>query len=347
MRNFAKIAGTLWGSRKFRALPSDDARLLYLYVHTCPHANSIGTYWLPEGYALVDLIKWDAERFQAAISACCKVGLIDYDGENEVIRIIGFLNHSEIINGKHGMGAVRLALGLPNSPQKTLILKELLTITWCAAHLAREGMHCPEDTGQFCGSDIHKDMHIDMHIPTETETETKNPAPVGTAPQAAASPKGEEPDLQSLGDGDPAKLAFDYGLPWLRWVYPDTKDSSLRSLIGGWKRDYGPEATWRTIVAAQARMHSGNADDPRAWIIATLKAQKRKNEVGASVMPSTHAAALRNAVEGLRDGKGWVEAAFGKLPGSPGADPWAEKAAAEMFGDDWREQVQSLSRRAA
>jgi len=344
MREFAKIGCTIWRSRKFRALPNDDARLFYFYCHTNPHANSIGTFWLPEGYALADLAGWSPERLSGALMACVSTGLIDYDRVNEVIRIREFLKHSPITNGKHGAAAVRLALGLPNCTPKAVILRELLSVKWCISQLEREGIHCPTDTDAFNGSD----SPIHSPILTETETESKkDPAPNGTAPQAAASVKEVEPDLQGLGNGDPAKLAFDHGLPWLRCLYPEAKHGSLRALIGGWKRDYGNEATWSVLVAAQSRMHQGYADDPKSWITASLKARKISAAVGGSTRPSSRAEQMRLAVEGLRDGRGWIAGAFGPLPGSPGADPYAEQAAAEIYGDDWKAKISSASRKAA
>ena len=66
MRSYSRISITIWRSRKFRSLPSDDPRLLYFYLHTCPHINSTGCFVLPEGYACADL-GWPSDRYRAAL----------------------------------------------------------------------------------------------------------------------------------------------------------------------------------------------------------------------------------------------------------------------------------------
>ena len=49
-RDFFKVSPNLWSSRKFRGLPDDQCRLLYLYLLTCKHANSCGCFELPVAY---------------------------------------------------------------------------------------------------------------------------------------------------------------------------------------------------------------------------------------------------------------------------------------------------------
>ena len=83
MRDFAKISCSIWHSRKFRSLPNDDCRLVYLYLHTNPHVNSLGCYVLPFGYAIADLgwndMETDPIRYRDCIEALCDYGLIGFD----------------------------------------------------------------------------------------------------------------------------------------------------------------------------------------------------------------------------------------------------------------------------
>lgn len=123
-REFGLVSTSIWNSRKFSGLTSDDARLLYFYLLTCPSVNSLGCYVLKPGYAAADL-GWDAIRYQHGIDALCAAALIGVDTTENLIRVIGFLQHSEIMNVKHGIGAVRLALTLPDCDQKLCLLKDL------------------------------------------------------------------------------------------------------------------------------------------------------------------------------------------------------------------------------
>lgn len=123
-REFGLVSVSIWNSRKFTSLPTDDARLLYLYLLTCPSANSLGCFVLKSGYAAADL-GWDQDRFGYGIDTLCKASLIGIDRVESLVRVIGFLDHSEIMNVKHGAGALKVALALPDCEQKALLFKDL------------------------------------------------------------------------------------------------------------------------------------------------------------------------------------------------------------------------------
>ena len=124
MRDYGKIYINIWGSRKFKALKSDDARLLYFYLHTCPHVNSVGCFVLRRGYAIDDL-GWSIERYQSAIVALQIALLIGYDEGEQIIRIVDFLKHDPFTNRKHAAGALKLAVSLPESPEKAFLFNDI------------------------------------------------------------------------------------------------------------------------------------------------------------------------------------------------------------------------------
>jgi hypothetical protein len=125
MRDYAKISCSIWGSKKFRSVPNDQARYVYFYLHTCPHVNLVGCFVLPEGYALADL-KWsDPIPYRKAIESLCEAGLIAFDKDESVIRIIGFLDHDPFTNPKHAAGAMKVIDRIPDCEQKQLLLQEL------------------------------------------------------------------------------------------------------------------------------------------------------------------------------------------------------------------------------
>jgi len=78
MRDFSKVAPSVWRSKKFRAIKSDDARLIYFYLLTCPHGNSAGCFDMLEGYACADM-GMVSQRYQDGIADLCDVGLIVID----------------------------------------------------------------------------------------------------------------------------------------------------------------------------------------------------------------------------------------------------------------------------
>lgn len=124
MRKFGSISSRIWKSKKFNNLKSDTSKLFYIYAHTCQHGNAVGCYFLPPFYAVGDLKKSEVDII-SAIKECKQENLIDYDWDENIIRIKNFFTFNSIDNSKHALGAIRQGLDLPDIPLKAEILKEL------------------------------------------------------------------------------------------------------------------------------------------------------------------------------------------------------------------------------
>ncbi len=164
MREFAKISTSIWGSRKFKSLPSDDARLVYLYLHTCPHVNSLGCFVLPFGYALSDLgwndMDTDPIRYRNCIRDLCDSGLIGFDKGENLVRIVDFLKHSPFSNEKHAKGAIKLLGGIPDCQEKLLLINDISQMKFVSSALLP------------ASSDTEAIPY--RYTETETETETRD-----------------------------------------------------------------------------------------------------------------------------------------------------------------------------
>lgn len=132
MREYAKIYTSLWRSRKFTSLESDDARLLYLYLHTCVHSNMVGCFILPDGYATSDL-GWDLTRYRQALDSLSAASLVGLNREENVVRIVDFLRHDPFTNKSHAAGALKVAMSLPYCDQVALLFNDLRKSKWVAA----------------------------------------------------------------------------------------------------------------------------------------------------------------------------------------------------------------------
>ena len=124
MRDYGKIFTSIWNSKKFRGI-DDDARLIYLYLHTCPHINSTGCFVLKDLYAAADL-NWDVERYRKGIDTLVETLLIGFDASENVLRIVNYLKFDPFMNKNHAKGAIKLALSLPDCEQKTLVLNDMV-----------------------------------------------------------------------------------------------------------------------------------------------------------------------------------------------------------------------------
>jgi hypothetical protein len=112
MRDFSKVSVSLWQSDRFTNLPTDDARMLFLYMLTTPHGNSAGCFRLADGYAQADL-RWTAERYCAARLALVDSGMIEYDAATSVVLIAKWFDHNPIMNMKHRQGVEAILRKIP------------------------------------------------------------------------------------------------------------------------------------------------------------------------------------------------------------------------------------------
>lgn len=131
-RDYGKISTALWRkSKRFKKLKGNDAaRLLYFYLHTCPDVNSVGCFVLPLDDAAFEL-GWNDETLDSAIIDLSKAELIKFDQKTETVFISKFLENSPITNKKHGIGAVKNTIKLPDSDLKKAVLAELVKDEYC------------------------------------------------------------------------------------------------------------------------------------------------------------------------------------------------------------------------
>ena len=119
---YSKIDSMFWRDQKNRKL-SDDGKLLFLYLLTCPHRSSIGLYYLPEQYVASD-IKWTLERVQKGFKELLQNGCIKYDKDNEIVFIKNFLRYNSFENSNQIRGALKYLITLPD----TVFLSDLIEV---------------------------------------------------------------------------------------------------------------------------------------------------------------------------------------------------------------------------
>ncbi|MBN9347698.1 MAG: hypothetical protein J0I48_16125 [Devosia sp.] len=105
---FTKVSANVWRSARFKKL-DDPARLFYLFLISNEHANSIGAYRLPDGYALDDLgSSWTAPKLTKARDALLEAELIAFDAEAQTYFVRRWFKHSPPQNESHAQGCRRL-----------------------------------------------------------------------------------------------------------------------------------------------------------------------------------------------------------------------------------------------
>lgn len=80
---YVRIQRAIWNKTTFKSL-SDDGKLLFFYIDTCPHGNLMNYFMLPPGYACEDL-GWDRKRFTKGLGELFDKGLVEHDERTGVV----------------------------------------------------------------------------------------------------------------------------------------------------------------------------------------------------------------------------------------------------------------------
>ena len=269
MRDFAKISCSIWHSRKFRSLPNDDCRLVYLYLHTNPHVNSLGCYVLPFGYAIADLgwndMETDPIRYRDCIEALCDSGLIGFDPAESVVRIVDFLKHSPFSNEKHAKGAVKILYHIPDCAEKLILINELRGMKHVHADILPSLQDRVSDT-------VSKPCRY-TETETETETETRDQEIRGRGVGASA-----ENDLPVPDDATWREHVLDaIGVSRSGITGPSKMrigDRADMELVGRWMTDLG--LTKDQILTVLRETAAAKSDGPPSNLRYFTKAMQRE-----------------------------------------------------------------------
>ena len=120
LKRFTKVSAAVWRSKRFKTLPTDAAKLLYLYFVTSDHQTSIGAYAIPDGYALDDL-GWDLKAYSTARKMLVDADLIAFDPDTSAVYVLRWFKHSPPMNESHAQGCIRLIGQLESDSIRELV----------------------------------------------------------------------------------------------------------------------------------------------------------------------------------------------------------------------------------
>uniref|UniRef100_A0A6M3J0R0 Uncharacterized protein n=1 Tax=viral metagenome TaxID=1070528 RepID=A0A6M3J0R0_9ZZZZ len=195
--SYARINASLWiSSTKWRKLLGDDrTRLLYLYLHTCPHRTGAGCYVLPLAYAASDL-GWseaDVRKGIDTLSIGYPGGLIGYSEAESVVWIVGSIKNDPPTNWKHAAGLLSKLFDVPDCECKWLCLQQLMKDKQIRLAL--------EKITEL--AEKHDTLSIAYRYPIDSLSSDPDPDPdpikallcdAGTTPQTPASDDEHTPD---------------------------------------------------------------------------------------------------------------------------------------------------------
>lgn len=172
---YTKVDDLFWKDVKMKSR-SDDAKMVFLYLLTCPHRTMTGMYHLPIGYASADM-GWKPERFAKGFAELFQNGFINHDESAEVVFVRNYLRYNKIEN--------------PNQAKAALHAIDNIQPNSCDADLMRilEGLDKP-----FLKPLVERLLERLPKGYAKPETETEAEAEYIYSPSSAAPDDGVRPD---------------------------------------------------------------------------------------------------------------------------------------------------------
>ena len=113
----------MWHDQKIRRL-TDAGKLLFSYLLTSPHSNTLGIYILPLPYIMADL-NWTAKQLQEPFAELLREQLIEYDESVSIIGIVNHLRYNPIENENQSKAAMKILTELPPTRLFSMPMKHL------------------------------------------------------------------------------------------------------------------------------------------------------------------------------------------------------------------------------
>ncbi len=142
-RTYAQIECSLKGSKKIRGLSSHKVRWVYLCAHLSDFATYTGVFRYPRPMWAYDA-QLDPDGLDDAIAELIEAGLIDYDAEDDFIRIVGwFHKRSGPDNPNRVQSVIADLTGLSELPEA--MLQKASAELVCAS--VKRSLRWTEDSG--------------------------------------------------------------------------------------------------------------------------------------------------------------------------------------------------------
>jgi hypothetical protein len=171
-RKFGQIESGFWHSKKLHAA-TDQAKLLAVYLLSCPHRNSSGMFRVPLAYIGADL-GWPEKQVRIQVSELVSRRLIEYDEQVSILRFVGWFGHNEVDNRKHAQAVINQIEELKcSSPVYKAHVSAFLAYLNRSAKEYLDGL----DTGRLTCEETGEDTGIETGLGTQIpilDTDTSN-----------------------------------------------------------------------------------------------------------------------------------------------------------------------------
>ena len=113
MARYYPVSPLYWSDDKVSRWP-DEAKLLALYLLTCPHRNLEGLYRLPIAYIQADL-SWGEDEVYAGFEYVVEQGFAEYDYDASVVFLPKALKYHQPSTTPQVQGAINALQAVPDT----------------------------------------------------------------------------------------------------------------------------------------------------------------------------------------------------------------------------------------
>ncbi|WP_291594951.1 hypothetical protein [Comamonas sp.] len=269
MRDYGKVHTAFWSSSSIGEL-SEDARMLALYLLTCPHGTIAGVFRIPDGYACEDL-KWSSERVAEGFAELFRKGFANRCETTKWVWVVKHFDWNPLENPNQRKSAVKVTLQIPAG-----CAWKLDFMRGCGEIMGLS----PEEIANHCGT-VSKGF-LNQEQEQEQELNKEPNGSVGSADEAR--PKNESLDEQ-LPAGDQAEEGDDPKLPAcpveaIVELYHQQLPELPRVRLLSDKRRKSIRKIWRWVLTSKKTDNTpraASADEAQAWLRSYF-GRARKND---------------------------------------------------------------------
>ncbi|MFN3731319.1 hypothetical protein [Comamonas testosteroni] len=269
MRDYGKVHTAFWSSSSIGEL-SEDARMLALYLLTCPHGTIAGVFRIPDGYACEDL-KWSSERVAEGFAELFRKGFANRCETTKWVWVVKHFDWNPLENPNQRKSAVKVALQIPVGCAWKIDFMRV-----CGEIMGLS----PEEIANHCGT-VSKGF-LNQEQEQEQELNKEPNGSVGSADEAGT--KSESSD-EKLPAGDQTEEGDDPKLPAcpveaIVELYHQQLPELPRVRLLSDKRKRALRKVWRWVLTSKKTDNTpraASADEAQAWLRSYF-GRARKND---------------------------------------------------------------------
>ncbi|WP_326999514.1 hypothetical protein [Comamonas testosteroni] len=269
MRDYGKVHTAFWSSSSIGEL-SEDARMLALYLLTCPHGTIAGVFRIPDGYACEDL-KWSSERVAEGFAELFRKGFANRCETTKWVWVVKHFDWNPLENPNQRKSAVKVALQIPAGCAWKLDFMRV-----CGEIMGLS----PEEIANHCGT-VSKGF-LNQEQEQEQELNKEPNGSVGSADEAGTKNESSDEKLPAddqTEEGDDPKLPA-CPVEAIVELYHQQLPELPRVRLLSDKRKRALRKVWRWVLTSKKTDNTpraASADEAQAWLRSYF-GRARKND---------------------------------------------------------------------